>query len=403
MDASIQLLDSQHTVELLFASTRDAVFILDLKSKRIVHANEHLELLTGFPLDDLLGQDLTVLSPEPDDVPGRERPLAPSVIAEPGLHEEISMARADGFTAIATLRVAHIEQEGRLLAVCIARDETERRMLKRELITKHVALLDAHRDLEARQREIAELSQRVTAVSKRAMLAEIIAEVAHALNNPLGALISSLRLLERIEVDVPERDQARYERSLARCRQLSDRLARVVDELRVTCREGGASTTGECELSDQVRSALAVVDHRIPQQVQVELDCAAARVATPGDEVHHAITNLIANALEAVGEAGVIEIRCGIAGESAFVQVDDDGPGIAEDIAVKIFDPFFSTKPKRRGTGVGLSMVRRMAMQYGGRVVAQGQGALGGASFRIELPLAQPCESVKRGEMPCTA
>lgn len=397
MDGPLQLLESRHTVDLLFASTRDAVFILELSSARIVHANEHLELLTGFPIDELLGVEVSVLSPHAEDVPGRERPLCAEVTNRPGLHEEIAMARSDGFTAIVTLRVAHIERDGRSLAVCIARDETERRMLERELITKHVALLEAHQDLAARQREIAELSQRVAATSKRAMLGEIVAEVAHALNNPLGALISSLRLLERIPVEVSEADAPRYERSLARCRQLSARLARVVDDLRVTCREGTVPKGGvSCDLSEQVHSALAVVDHRVPKQVRLDVDCRPARVATPADEVHHAITNLIANALEAVGEVGTIQIRCGVHRDLAFVQVADDGPGIAEDVAPRIFDPFFSTKPKRRGTGVGLSMVRRMAMLYGGRVVAEPHGALGGASFQIELPIAN-------GGAACTA
>ena len=399
MDASIQLLDSRHTVELLFASTRDALFVLELGHNRIIHANEHLELLTGFPLDEVLGAELSVLSPDPDDVPGRERALGSSVIGQPGLHEEIAMARADGFTAIATLRVAHIEQDGRLLAVCIARDETERRMLERELITKHVALLEAHQDLEARQREIAELSQRVATVSKRAMLAEIVAEVAHALNNPLGALISSLRMLERISVEVGDEDAARYERSLHRCKQLSARLARVVEDLRVTCREGTTPTHGAaCELSEQVHSAIAVVDHRVPQRVHMDVDCGPAHVAMPADELHHAITNLIANALEAVGDAGTIRVRCGVEDGHAFVRVDDDGPGIAADIAEKIFEPFFSTKTKRRGTGVGLSMVRRMAMLYGGKVVADPHGVLGGASFLIQLPIAS-----RKGDPECTA
>jgi signal transduction histidine kinase len=76
--------------------------------------------------------------------------------------------------------------------------------------------------------------------------------------------------------------------------------------------------------------------------------------------------------------------------------VDDDGPGIADDVVERIFDPFFSTKPKRRGTGVGLSMVRRMAMLYGGSVIAQPHGELGGASFCIELP-------VETGGTTCTA
>ncbi len=387
-----QVLDSRNTVELLFATTSDAVFAVGLEDGRLLQANEHLELLTGFPLAELLGQSIERLSPE--EVPSRERPLDKEVLAQPGLYEEVAMARADGFTAITTLRVAHLDDDcGSTIAVCMARDETERRMLKRELITKHVALLAAHRDLEARQREIGELTQRLAAVSRQAMLAEIVAEVAHALNNPLGALMSSLRVLGRLGAQLPEDERPRYERVVKRCEGLGHRMARVVEDLRVTCRQGASQhLQARCDLAAEVRSAVAIVEHRIPSDVKVELDVPQTVTAcVPADEANHAIVNLVANALEAVGSQGHVRIRCGSEEGRAIVVVDDDGPGIDESIVDKIFDPFFSTKGQRLGTGVGLSMVRRMTMLFGGSVSAEPHGELGGASFRIELPGGEPC------------
>lgn len=387
-----QVLDSRNTVELLFATTSDAVFAVSLDDGRLLQANEHLELLTGFPLHELLGKPIERLSPE--EIPSRERPLDRAVLSQPGLYEEVAMARADGFTAITTLRVAHLDgDQGAPIAVCMARDETERRMLKRELITKHVALLAAHRDLEARQREIGELTQRLAAVSRQAMLAEIVAEVAHALNNPLGALMSSLRVLKRLGGQLPEGERERYERVVRRCEGLGDRMARVVEDLRVTCRQGATQNLeARCDLAAEVRSAVAIVEHRIPAGVRLELDVPATVTAqVPADEANHAIVNLIANALEAVGPRGHVRVRCGLADGRAFVCVDDDGPGIDEAILDKIFDPFFSTKGQRLGTGVGLSMVRRMTMLFGGSVTAEPRGELGGASFRIELPGGEPC------------
>ena len=106
----------------------------------------------------------------------------------------------------------------------------------------------------------------------------------------------------------------------------------------------------------------------------------------PGDELHHAIVNLVDNALHAVGDRGRIHVVAEARGGRAVLRVSDDGPGFAPELSERIFEPFFSTRPQKRGSGVGLSMVRRMAHRYGGRVEASARGPLGGASFVIELP-----------------
>ncbi|MEA5559550.1 PAS domain S-box protein, partial [Nodularia spumigena] len=181
-------------MELLFSSSGDAVFAVDAETGVLVRANDSLETLTGAPLSALIDRDIEVLAPAP---PRREVSFDRALLEHPGLYQEVRIRHVDGHDVIATVRVTHVQIERRRIVLCVARDETERRLLERELITKHVALLRAHQDLEVRRRELIVLGEQLTEVSRSAMLGEVVAEVAHALNNPLGALISSLRTLRR--------------------------------------------------------------------------------------------------------------------------------------------------------------------------------------------------------------
>lgn len=372
-------------LELLFSTTGDAVLAVDARTGVLVRANESLETITGMPLGSLLGQEVSKLAPTS---PLREVAFDRSLLDHPGLYQEVRIRHVDGHHVIVTVRVTHVEVAGAPLVLCVVRDETERRLLERELITKHVALLRAHQDLEGRKREVMALSEQLTDVSRAAMLGEVVAEVAHALNNPLGALISSLRTLRRIADGLEEEERARFMRALERCQQLGERMARVVEDLRLTCREARTEPLdGACDLSEQAQSALALLEHRIGPSVQIDLQAAHPVVArVPGDELHHAIVNLVDNALHAVGERGRIHVVAESRGDRAVLRVSDDGPGFAPELSERIFEPFFSTRPQKRGSGVGLSMVRRMAHRYGGRVEASSRGPLGGASFVIELP-----------------
>jgi PAS domain S-box-containing protein len=372
-------------VDLLFSTTGDAVLAVDAETGVLLRANESLETITGMSLASLVDNDVSLLSPAP---PLREVAFDRTLLEHPGLYQEVRIRHVDGHHVIVTVRVTHVELVERRVVLCVVRDETERRLLERELITKHVALLRAHQDLEARKREVMALSEQLTDVSRAAMLGEVVAEVAHALNNPLGALISSLRTLRRLTEGLEPEERARFARALDRCQQLGERMARVVEDLRLTCRDARTDPVdGACDLAEQAQSALALLEHRIAPNVEVELHAEEPVVArVPGDELHHAIVNLVDNALHAVGDRGRIHVVAEARGGRAVLRVSDDGPGFAPELSERIFEPFFSTRPQKRGSGVGLSMVRRMAHRYGGRVEASARGPLGGASFVIELP-----------------
>ncbi|HEY9594034.1 MAG TPA: ATP-binding protein, partial [Spirochaetia bacterium] len=103
--------------------------------------------------------------------------------------------------------------------------------------------------------------------------------------------------------------------------------------------------------------------------------------------------NILLNASQAIAsqhrpQKGHVTIRSGVVGDRAWVEIEDDGPGIAPDIQPLIFDPFFTTKPVGQGTGLGLGISRDIIVdKHGGSLtVRSSPGA--GACFRIELPIA---------------
>jgi signal transduction histidine kinase len=120
----------------------------------------------------------------------------------------------------------------------------------------------------------------------------------------------------------------------------------------------------------------------------------AARVTVAGDpvqafvdpsQVERILENLIANAARHTPEGSHIEVRCEALEDGALISVDDNGPGVPEDLREEVFDVFRKVDPLSRGTGVGLSLVRRFAELHGGRAWVEERPG-GGAAFRVFLP-----------------
>jgi signal transduction histidine kinase len=120
--------------------------------------------------------------------------------------------------------------------------------------------------------------------------------------------------------------------------------------------------------------------------VNVELEPGLPPVRGFGGELNQIWANLIDNALDAVPEGGVVEVRARRECESVVVCVADNGTGIPEEIVKKIFDPFFTTKPMGQGTGLGLDIVRRLVRHNSGDISVESRP--GRTEFRVVLPVA---------------
>jgi signal transduction histidine kinase len=123
------------------------------------------------------------------------------------------------------------------------------------------------------------------------------------------------------------------------------------------------------------------------RSVEITLDAAAnlPPVDAFGGELNQIWTNLIENAIDAVGEGGHVAISAREEGPRVVVRVVDDGPGIPAAIRDRIFDPFFTTKPVGQGTGLGLEIVRRLAARHGAWLEVD--SAPGRTEFRVALPV----------------
>jgi signal transduction histidine kinase len=104
-------------------------------------------------------------------------------------------------------------------------------------------------------------------------------------------------------------------------------------------------------------------------------------------ELNQVWANLIDNALDAVADAGRVEVTAKRERQRVVVRVVDNGPGIPAEIRARIFDPFFTTKPVGRGTGLGLDIVRRLVSHNDAEIDVESRP--GRTEFRVSLPLAE--------------
>jgi signal transduction histidine kinase len=120
--------------------------------------------------------------------------------------------------------------------------------------------------------------------------------------------------------------------------------------------------------------------------VVVEIEADLPRVRGFAGELNQIWANLIDNALDAIPDAGRIEVLAHRQGQRVVVGIVDNGPGIPEQLRQRIFDPFFTTKPPGHGTGLGLDIVRRLVRHNDGEIIVESRP--GRTDFRVALPVA---------------
>ena len=222
-----------------------------------------------------------------------------------------------------------------------------------------------------------------------AALGQTISGVAHELNNPLATILSwAERLSQRPALDNSVR------RGLDIILSESERAARIVRSLLTFARKR-QTTRMMVDVNQVVRETLALraYEQRVSNvSVIAALAAGLPHVFADGHQVQQVLLNLIINAEQAMLSAngrGVLVVRTWLDSNqnSVVIEVNDDGPGIAEDLQPKIFDPFFTTKEVGQGTGLGLTVAYAIVQEHGGRLRLESTPGTG-ASFYVDLPVA---------------
>ncbi|HEX6235506.1 MAG TPA: ATP-binding protein [Jiangellaceae bacterium] len=176
-------------------------------------------------------------------------------------------------------------------------------------------------------------------------------------------------------------------------RQISDSIGRIAE---LTAALRGYSYLDQAPQQDVdihagLDDTLTILQHKLPAGVAIVRDYAddLPVVTAYGGQLNQVWTNLLDNAITAVGEAGRITVRTRRADGGVVVQIADDGPGIPEDLQGRVFDPFVTTKPPGHGTGLGLNISHQIVTDvHGGRLTVRSR--TGDTVFSAELPARPP-------------
>ena len=220
-----------------------------------------------------------------------------------------------------------------------------------------------------------------------AALGQTISGVAHELNNPLATILSWAERLSEGKLEPSVR------RGLETILSESERAARIVRSLLTFARKR-QTTRAMVDVNQVVRETLALraYEQRATNiAVIVALATGLPHVFADGQQVQQVLLNLIINAEQAMLSAngrGVLVVRTwhDPHQESVLLEINDDGPGVPDDVQPKIFDPFFTTKEVGQGTGLGLTVAYAIVQEHGGRIRLESRPSAG-ASFFVELPI----------------
>ena len=239
--------------------------------------------------------------------------------------------------------------------------------------------------------DLKRLEEQLIQAEKLAAMGQMLAGVAHELNNPLTAILGVTELLrERQGEDDSTKRQLELTHRQAR------RAARIVQNLLEFSRPASPQKK-PLDLSNLLERTLQLHEHSLRRnnvEVDFRLQPDLPGVIGDANQLIQVFLNLITNAEQAIREVrdtGRIQIRAGRNGNQLAITVQDDGVGIRPESLPRIFDPFYTTKRPGGGTGLGLSICMSIIREHGGNIEAETLPA-GGSAFTIYLPIA-PVES----------
>lgn len=283
-------------------------------------------------------------------------------------------------------------------------------------------------DLMLASQELTDLNRRLTAAQERllqserlASIGQLAAGVAHEINNPVGFVCSNVATLEKYLADLltvlaayeecePALAGTAASRRLCELRQAMDldylkqdipalmretqeglaRVRKIVQDLKDFSHVDARREWEWFDLHQGIDLTLNIVSNEIKYKADVvkqygnlpEVHCLAS-------ELNQVFLNLLVNAVQSIDkDRGTITVRTGVTGEQVWIDVEDDGSGIAPNLLPRIFDPFFTTKPIGKGTGLGLSLSYGIVHRHGGRIDVDSR--LGrGTRFRVWIPIRQ--------------
>ncbi|WP_256806486.1 MULTISPECIES: sensor protein FixL [unclassified Bradyrhizobium] len=330
------------------------------------------ERLFGWSEHEAIGQNVSILMPEPDrsrhdGYIARYRSTSdPHII---GIGRIVTGRRRDGTTFPMHLSIGEMQSGGEPYFTGFVRDLTE------------------HQQTQAR---LQELQSELVHVSRLTAMGEMASALAHELNQPLAAISNYMKGSRRLLAGSIDPNTPKIESALDRAAEQALRAGQIIRRLRDFVSRGESEKRVE-SLSKLIEEAgaLGLAGAREQNvQLRFSLDPGADLVLADRVQIQQVLVNLFRNSLEAMAQSERRELvvaNSSVADDMIEVEVSDTGSGFHGDVIPNLFQTFFTTK--ETGMGVGLSISRSIIEAHGGRMWAE-SNASGGATFRFTLPAA---------------
>ena len=353
----------------LIATAVDGIIVID-RSGTVEIYNAACERLFGYPASEVIGQNVNMLMPSPYREEHNKYIAHYHQTGERriiGIGREVVGRRKDGTTFPMYLSVGEGKLDGKTIFVGIIHDLTPREVTTRRLQSLQSELLH---------------------VSRLSAMGQMTAALAHELNQPLTAIMNYINAARRTVAASDAPEAARATELMDRAAKQTGRAGQIIRQLREFV-EKRESARSEMDLNKVIEEAIALglvgsIDASVKLRTRLAPDL--PHVLIDKIQIQQVMINLVRNSIEAMLAVATRELSVETKrGEKGFVEVavSDTGPGLPEEVASRLFQPFVTTKEK--GMGVGLSICQSIIEGHNGRIWAtpnEGRGV----TFRFRLP-----------------
>jgi len=346
-----QLRETKEFLERIMESSVDGILTTDLKG-RLTYVNRAMEDMLGYSRSEILGSHISSFYVRGIALAREIMSILKASERAENFEMEVKRKSGEALTILTSLFLLRNEDEAIIGTAGIFKDITKQKALEAKLKEAQAYVVEA---------------------SKMRALGELVAGVAHELNNPLMASQTILHvILKNLRSNFPERER------LELIRKCNDRIEKIVDHLREFSRQTKPEFQ-EIDINQPVENALMITGQQLLNHgisVVSHLSKGLPKVKADANQLEQVFLNLISNARDAIEENQGLKkeltIRSSFSEDggtpTVVVSVKDSGVGIAPENLTKIFEPFFSTKPVGKGTGLGLSLCFGIVEAHGGRI-----------------------------------
>lgn len=431
-ERTIQLTEALQTLQhkeaqsrSIFEAVSDGLVVTDLETGMLLATNPAYCQLHGYSYDELLNLNpLELIHPDRHE---KFVSFLATVKASQEFICEASCHKPDGTPFYIEIKAVPFCYDGRSCALSVVRDVTERKQMELDIQEKNRSLENALKELQHAQIQIVQSE-------KLSSLGQLVAGVAHEINNPVNFIHGNLRYVqdyaqnlldfvqlyqkhhpnpiaeiqakaEKIDLPFLQQDLAKV---LTSMKLGTDRIRQIVLSLRNFSRMDEAEFKA-VDIHEGIDSTLMILQHRL----KARPECPAIEVIQtyvnlpvvecyPG-QLNQVLMNLLVNAIDALEDADAtrtfqdiednpsqITIRTGMIDHQwVEIAIADNGSGIPEKVKERIFDPFFTTKPIGKGTGMGLSISYQIIVEKHGGKLECFSNPNQGTEFVIQIPIQQ--------------